>query len=539
MFKGLRKNMKLIMWALLVTFVLWGGGSVIRSGRKGPNYAGKVFKSSVSFQEYAQAWEACKSEALMRYGEKFHQVAEYLNLEQEAWNRIILLREAKRRKIKANDDEVIDRIKGMPIFQGKDDSFANDLYVRIVKYYFKSTPRDYEERVRQDLKISRLVDQVLADLELTEEQLREEYRRQHEKVKASYILVEPDDFLGQVETAHKELYEYYDSQKEQFKTPLRVNVEYIPIEFSLLQETSSIAQEQVNRYYEEHSEEFQQELESIQKDAASPDQAMEQIQKKIEERLSLQQAKGLAEELAYQVSDALIENPDLGAAARKFNLQLKETSPFAMDEQIPGLGWLYQFSMAAFNLKPGETSARPIETLKGFYILRLKEKIEPYIPSLEEAKEDVEKALLKKKSRELAKKKCEDYLLMIEEASSHPEQPAQGAAPSNLEELAGQLSLQTHTTEFFTQDGYIPQIGRAQEFADEAFGIQKGEISKVVETPKGFSILSTLERIPVDEKKYLQEKEDFKEKVLNQKRQEYFSEWFQGLKEKASLISYL
>ena len=61
MLKVLRnKNVaKAVLWALLIlilpAFVLWGTGSLGRSDKKGPSYAGIIENNRVSFDDFAQS----------------------------------------------------------------------------------------------------------------------------------------------------------------------------------------------------------------------------------------------------------------------------------------------------------------------------------------------------------------------------------------------------------------------------------------------------------------------------------------------------
>ena len=117
-----RKIVKKIMWlvALFVipAFVWWGAGSASKE-KRGPTYAGLLFGKKVSFEEYYASFQACRIQARMVYGENFHRLEKILNLNQQAWNRLILLKEAKRRRITAGNKEIINEIGQYPFFQIK------------------------------------------------------------------------------------------------------------------------------------------------------------------------------------------------------------------------------------------------------------------------------------------------------------------------------------------------------------------------------------------------------------------------------------
>src|SRR3989338_10672262 len=124
-----------IFLALIIipAFVLWGVGSTTKS-KSGPQYAGIVFGKKVSLEDYGQNWRAVKNEALMRYP-NFNEIYEQLDLNGQAWDRLILLAEADKERIKINDEDVIKTIQGFP-FLSRGGKFDVELYERLLKNTF-------------------------------------------------------------------------------------------------------------------------------------------------------------------------------------------------------------------------------------------------------------------------------------------------------------------------------------------------------------------------------------------------------------------
>ena len=97
MLKALRKKevAKKILYVLaaiiIPAFVLWGSGSLIRDRSKS-NYAGEIFGKRISFDQYRDSLLAVKNLAIIKFGENFFKIQGFLNLEGEAWDRLILLR---------------------------------------------------------------------------------------------------------------------------------------------------------------------------------------------------------------------------------------------------------------------------------------------------------------------------------------------------------------------------------------------------------------------------------------------------------------
>ena len=122
-----RKNMKRIMWGLAIliipVFVIWGAGSSGKKRGEGPDYAGKIFDKKVSFEEYTDMWRVTRDNLSRSFGNNIP--PEFID--RMTWNRIILLKEAKRQKIAVKDSELIETIVSFPAFQ-KDGRFDKKLY---------------------------------------------------------------------------------------------------------------------------------------------------------------------------------------------------------------------------------------------------------------------------------------------------------------------------------------------------------------------------------------------------------------------------
>ena len=143
---------------IIPAFTLWGFGGAFRS-REESKPLGKIFGHPVSNLELRDSVSAVTTTAIMQYGDKFPEVEKNLNLEAQAWERLILLYEAKRRGIRASDQEVIREIESLPYFQYKG-GFDNRIYNQTLQYVFRLKARDFEEQVRASLILSKLYKQI-------------------------------------------------------------------------------------------------------------------------------------------------------------------------------------------------------------------------------------------------------------------------------------------------------------------------------------------------------------------------------------------
>jgi peptidyl-prolyl cis-trans isomerase D len=549
MLKALRKkgSVKAIMWILAIiivpAFVLWGAGSMIRDRAQG--YAGKIFNKVISLEDYLRSWEASRDQALMIYGRLFEQIAPYLDLDNQAWDRLILLEETRKQRIKVADDELIQRIRDFPMFQ-KDGAFDPKIYDWILKYYFRTTPIKFEEEMRQSIKISKLVEKIYNQINLTEAQLKDEFVKANEKAKFSYLLVEAESFLSQVAAIEeKELLDYYAKNQESFRRPESIKVEYISLNSSDFETQTQVSEEEIQGYFTAHSEEFKPQ-EPSPEPAASPvsettthetsptdknpqdnkeplPALTPEIKTQINSRLVAQKARDKVEEIKNELVSQLNPQAKLEEFAQKYGLSFKETDYFSLDQPLPEIGFNLAFYNTAFNLDVGEIS-QPIESYGGYIFLKVRDKKTSYVPEFSEVKVKVEESLRKEKARDLAKEKAQVILQKLKETS--------------FEDTAKEFGLSLVSTDLINREGYISGIGKSEEFIRVGFSLNPAETApQLIQTERGFVLLRLDEKQAINDEDFQKEKDIFKERLLAQKQAEHFQEWFENLKKKANLVS--
>ncbi|MCM8795118.1 MAG: peptidylprolyl isomerase [Candidatus Omnitrophica bacterium] len=459
-YKKTAQKIWIILAVLIVpAFVFWGFGQSFKS-REGSQYAGRIFGKKISLLEYRDAFQAVKNQAIIQFQENFSEIEKHLNLESQAWERLLLLYEAKRRKIKASDEEVIKLIKSYPFFQKKG-RFDNRTYTEILRYVFRTQPRVFEEETRQNIILSKLYKEVTDNVVLSEEEIREAYRKENEEISIDYLCANPLDFIKEITAiAEEELKDFFVKNKLDFKQPLSFNVEYI----------SSDAEEKIKKLI-----------------------------------LKINKRDGFSK------------------VAKDPKVSIKETGFFSQTDSIPGIGWSPAVIGLISKLNVGEISL-PIKIDKTYYIFRLKERKDPYIPDYESIKERIKEEFIKKKSYAIAKEKISACLKKIREIPMET---------IDFNQLAKEFGLKSGTTKEFKYASYIEGIGASDNFWRIAQNLKDNETSEIIEVEgTGLYLIKRKNRIPFDEKKFETEKDEFMKWLLMQKKQEYFAKFIEELKRK-------
>jgi parvulin-like peptidyl-prolyl isomerase len=222
-----RKNMKRIMWALAIliipAFVIWGSGTSMKDKQNKPDYAGKIFNKKISYEKYIDMWNVTRDYALKNFGENFPQDF----IDKMAWDRLILLEEAKRQNLDVKDSEVLEQIASFPVFQ-RNGSFDKKTY----KLTMTDQARDFEEKIRDDILVGKLREKIVSDVYITEAEVKNAYKENFEKIKLSYTALPFNAFEKDITYKDDDLIKTYNTDKESFKKPEQVNVRYVQILFS-------------------------------------------------------------------------------------------------------------------------------------------------------------------------------------------------------------------------------------------------------------------------------------------------------------------
>ncbi|MDD5654004.1 MAG: SurA N-terminal domain-containing protein, partial [Candidatus Omnitrophica bacterium] len=224
--KKTSKKILIFLAAVIIpAFAFWGFSSVIKDPKEGGKI-GKIFGRNVSALDFKEAVDAVTNMAIMRYGDDYAKIRSSLNLEAEAWQRLILLTEAKRKNIKVSDKEVVEYIESYPFFQNKG-QFDNRIYNEMLQYVFRTLPRDFEEQTRQNLMMSKLYRQVTENIKLTDQEIKDEYKKANEEINLFYLQASPADFAKDIPVSDQAIRDFFQKNPFLFKRPLSFDVEYV------------------------------------------------------------------------------------------------------------------------------------------------------------------------------------------------------------------------------------------------------------------------------------------------------------------------
>ena len=254
---------------------------------------------------------------------------------------------------------------------------------------------------------------------------------------------------------------------------------------------------------------------------AATTRPLAEVRQQLQEQLSYERAQTQAADLAQSLEKDVTKPADLDRVAKEKSLAVQESGFFARDEPIVGLGPAPEASSRAFEMKQGEV-AGPVRVSRGFVFETLVARQDPYVPKLEEVKEKVRDAVVKNKARDASRQKAAEVAAKLK-----------GAA--DFEKAAKAAGHEAKTTELIARDAPIPDLGVVPAVDDVAFKLPVGSVSDPIPTDTGTAIVKVLEKQEVSPADWTSAKDRFREEILNERRNRFFSAYMVKAKQKMKI----
>ncbi len=487
MLKVMRRSfqqLKWVLWFVVIVFVAfifvdWGMGRV--RGDKTPS--GEIATihgepiTAVDFdRQYKQTEERYRQ---MYKGNWSPALARAMDLPNQVLNGMIerrmLIEAARESGLRVSDDELAERIQGMPAFQRNGQFIGSAEYASVLASY-GMTVGQFERGFREDLLVEKYNALVAASLVIPDARLKSQFEAQNEKAKIEYVLI-PSARLSAAAAAppsEAELKAFYDQNKELFREPERRKLKYLLVEQAKLREKLKPSPAEIQAYYDAHADEFPVPervhaahiLIKVDKDATPAQDAA---------------ARKKAEDIAARAK----KGEDFGELARKYSedpgskAQGGDLPPFGRGQMVPA------FEEAAFSMSPGEIRG-PVKSTFGYHVIKLLAKLPAGKQTVAEATPRITALLTQDQVKSAAERRAD---ALAKSAGKNP-------SDADLRKLADDV-VSFDATDWVTAQGQVPGIGYAPGFLKAAFALKKGEVSpQPIPTPRGPAIVKVADIAP-------------------------------------------
>jgi peptidyl-prolyl cis-trans isomerase D len=569
---------------LMLVFVLT---SVDWSGLTTTSQVGKINGRSIDARTY-QGFVQQTIDNRQREMPASLTLEERNQIEDQVWEQLIenqmLESEYKRRGITVTAEEIVQAMRNSPPAEFRSiPEFQTDSQFDIAKYQrwlTSSVGAGYlpalESQYRDQLRRSKLLRVVAADIYLSDAALWEQYRDEHEKVKIALTAIIPRNIIpdSAVKLTAEELTTYYRSHQDEFKRPETAYLSFVALPRITDASDTAAARTRADsaRAAIAGGESFADVARRESDDSASAanggdlgewtkgsmdpafDSAAFAMPLKTVSAPVLSQfgfhvieitsrkgnkAKGrhilIPIEVAGEHRDRLdaqadslerlgAERDDLAAldtVARALSLQIGKAAPVQKGTRVQ-LGNMVVPDAGAWAFegpRPGATSP-VIETSLAYYIFRLDSLQPAGVPPLAQIRPAVEHSLRIEKKKQLAKPKAEEFLKRV-----------QGGEPAA--DVAKAMNLAHRDFGPFTRVN--PPLTDPQ-VVGTAFGLDVGQRSGLLDTREGMYVMQVLEHTKADSAQFAKEMDEYRSKMINLARQDRIRGYMGALRESAKIV---
>ncbi|HPQ40699.1 MAG TPA: SurA N-terminal domain-containing protein [bacterium] len=497
----------IFLWPVIISFIAFYGWSFLDRPQE-TNAAAIVGDTEISWRNVVETRRQLHRYYRQVYGENFERFAETMDFNEMALeqlvNRALLNQLATDLGVTVSEPELQSHIAAIPAFQ-KDGAFSTSTYQRMLARMGMS-PAQYEASVRDDVRLEKTRSLLSAAAPITEDELKERYTQQNVTVNCDYLVFKMPDFKSKVEESPEAIEAYYNAHTEDFRVGDQVLVKYIAFDPKKFEKDVEIFDEDIEDYYDRNFDQYQipEKIRAshilIKVDADADEAAVEAARQKAQVALDRIKAGEDFAEVAKEVSEGPTgpNGGDLGF--------------FEQGRMDPS------FEKAAFELEEGQITQEPVRSRFGWHIIKKTGHQESSWKSLEDVRQEIEKAIREEESKVLVMSKAQDLFDNVE------------PGVTKIEDLVGDGSrLDVETSEFFEPSTPPRNIGFARNLEDILTNLSEGEISIPVETIRGVYIF----QLTATKESFIPPFEDVKEDALTKFRNDTASELAQAEAEKA------
>lgn len=382
----------------------------------------------------------------------------------------VLSSQARKLGLEVTDQELLRSLRSIPWVYSNGTFLDPDAYRNVVEQQTGLSVREFEAQFRESLLMEKIRAVVTDGVQVTPEEVRQEFLRRNAKAKIEYVLFDSGQFSKAVPVTPPALEEFLKKNPGRYKVPEQRRVRYVIIDADRIRAQVKLDEEELKQYYNQHLGDYRVEdrvkiAHVLFKTTGKTPAEVATIEKTAREVLA--QAKSGA---------------NFGELAKKNS----EDSSAANGGEI---GWIVrgqtvkEFEDAAFSMKPGQVSDL-IKTTYGIHVLKVLDKQSAHLQTFEEVKDSIRAELERQRLAAAQQSLTDDLERQVK------------ANPKNFEAVARKAGLETKETSLFRYNQPIPDFGNSEAFANLAFELRMGEAGGPITVPKGMAIIQLTEVVP-------------------------------------------
>jgi len=564
----------------------WGAG-----GTGGPDSTvGEVNGKTLSYNEYNELYKQLyqNERAARQDGQIDERTLEIIK--NQVWEqfiqRTLLTEQMEKLNIAVTDSEVVYQIMNFPLDEIKQNPSLQTNGVFDMKKY-KAALNDpsipwgqIEAFYRQQIPFSKLQNIISSSARISESEIKDEYIRKNVTAKVEYLSIMAALYQTGIEVSDDEISAYYEEHKEDYeqepmrelayvlfevkptqndtnslfedfdtiKERLALGEEFATIALELSEDPSAAQNSGDLGYFERGAMvkpfsdaafaanigdlvgpiETQFGYHLIKVEDKKTEKGVEKVKAShVLRKISVGNSTRFEQEDKAKIfsRDAIENGWDEVANSSGYTTKLtgffEERSGF-----IPGFERNLAISNFAFTKDDGDISG-VFGLDQGYVVFKLNGVKDKGYKALEDQKSVITNKVKLLKAKEVARSHAETL----------GQQVTQNISFQEIADSDTSKKVKYNVTPMFSLNQSIPGgVGKSAEFSANAFNLETGEISGLVETDLGFYFQKLLEKTAFDSTIYNTQKEAISTRLLNQKKNIVFADWMKNLKDEADIV---
>ncbi len=414
---------------------------------------------------------------------------------QQLVQQAVLLQEAHKLGIYATNDDVLQYLRTGPTGQVlyPDGKFiGEDAYRQLIDERLHISVDQFESEIKDEIAVRRLQALVTAGVTVSDQEVRDTYRKANIKIKFDYAVISSDDLRKTINPPDSDLQAFFKTNAARYANAVPEQRKITYFAFTQDQIPGGVAQPtqaQIQQYYNDHASDYSvpEQAKSrhilISVPAGADAKTDAAAKAKAESVLKQLQAGGSWTELAKKYSDdpgSKDQGGELGFAQR--------------GKMVPA------FDQAIFSQKIGDIAV--VKTNFGYHVVQVEERQTAHTQPLTEVQSAIAETL---------KRDAEGQA-----ASRFAQQLTAEASRNGLDKTAAAHHLQLITSDPVGRDGVIAALPDSTQLLSKAFAAKQGDPPQSAPTGEGYAVFQVTGISPAHAPSFA----DWKSHVLDDYRDE-------------------
>ena len=507
--------------AMVITFIPGGLTSEL-TGQPGKGVVAKVDGSEISSDEVRRTARQMAQQDAQRYGEMAQKLMPFL-IQQETIravdqmiDRQALLSAARRMGLRVSPEEVKDELQhgryAATFFPGG--NFIGQVEYEEMLQRANLTAPKFEQSVGDDILLTKLQALISGSASASENEIHSQFMKDNSKVKFEYAVLKQDDLRKGLHPTDEELKAFYETHKGSYanSVPEKRKVKYAIVETGKAAADVQVTSDDLRTYYDQHRDQYRM-PEQVKVSHILIKTPLPGPDGKVDEK-GVAEARHRAEDLLQQ----------LKSGAKLEDLAKKYSEDTGSAKQGGSLGWIGkgqtvpEFEKTAFSLSKGQMSDL-VKSSYGFHIIRVDDKQEAHVRTLDEVKPEIEPVIKHQKGQQIAQKKADALMKQ--------------ARTQGLDAAAATLGVPVITSDFFSRKDNLPGLGPANQFMDAVFASAENSPPDMAPASQGITVFQLLGVKPASTPTFEEIRSRVEDEFKNERSSTLLSQKVQELSDRA------